>query len=455
MAKDSKGLSRGKRWLLIATGILVVIVLLPTFWWLNLNTNPVVTIPPKQLPSPNAYDFYVKATVAHVSSVKVGNIYTLTNNDMLKLVTKGTPIVLRPLGGPTPGALANGTLPSYRPTLADYDAYVRANAKSLKLLHQGFAYEYGEPVERSYFAVFPHYAKFREMARLLIVKAYVDEQHGRWGEAMDSYLDAQHLGMECPRQGPMIAMLAGWSIKAISRQQSWKTVDRLNAQQARAAARRMDAILMRQVPFADTLTEEKYFGQAIYMELFRKENWRKNMAAEYGEQKQGALIGMYLLNKRKTMTDFTRYLDAAIAQAKQPYALHLPPPPEPTDLMNKIFFPPFEKAFYKFETSATQDVLFTVTLTLRAYYTEHGNYPATLQALTPAYLSKLPDDPFAMKGPLQYKRTGKTYVLYSIGPDGKDNGGTPSKDGIKGSKKGKPSTQSDSTGDMVAGVNGH
>ena len=37
-------------------------------------------------------------------------------------------------------------------------------------------------------------------------------------------------------------------------------------------------------------------------------------------------------------------------------------------------------------------------------------------------ISKVPDDPFAT-GPLHYHRLADGVVVYSVGPDGKDNGG--------------------------------
>ncbi|MHC5540499.1 hypothetical protein ACYOEI_19950, partial [Singulisphaera rosea] len=47
-------------------------------------------------------------------------------------------------------------------------------------------------------------------------------------------------------------------------------------------------------------------------------------------------------------------------------------------------------------------------------------------ALTPGLLSAIPSDPFAAKqGPLVYRNTGSGALLYSVGPDGKDDGGTP------------------------------
>ena len=41
------------------------------------------------------------------------------------------------------------------------------------------------------------------------------------------------------------------------------------------------------------------------------------------------------------------------------------------------------------------------------------------------YLHKIPIDPFDGINPLHYKLQGNKYLLWSIGPDGVDNHGTP------------------------------
>ena len=71
-----------------------------------------------------------------------------------------------------------------------------------------------------------------------------------------------------------------------------------------------------------------------------------------------------------------------------------------------------------------------------------------LDALAPAYLNHVPDDQFALQGALRYRRTKAGYVLYSVGPDGKDDGGRPID-----SPKTKSLVMEDSVGDIVAGVN--
>jgi hypothetical protein len=63
-----------------------------------------------------------------------------------------------------------------------------------------------------------------------------------------------------------------------------------------------------------------------------------------------------------------------------------------------------------------------VAFALAAYHRDHGRYPAKLDALAPAYLKAVPNDLFSGK-PLVYKPSDKGYLLYSVGPNGKDDGG--------------------------------
>lgn len=98
------------------------------------------------------------------------------------------------------------------------------------------------------------------------------------------------------------------------------------------------------------------------------------------------------------------------------------------------------------EKARAQNALLATSLALRAYQLEHKSYPATLTALAPDYLEQIPTDPFSLKAPLCYQVKGDSYLLYSVGPDGEDDGGTaiPARD---------KSTEPDSKGDIVAGIN--
>ncbi len=53
----------------------------------------------------------------------------------------------------------------------------------------------------------------------------------------------------------------------------------------------------------------------------------------------------------------------------------------------------------------------------------HGRWPDSLEQLVPEFLDAVPEDPFSDTR-IQYKRTGTGVVVYSVGPDGQDDGGT-------------------------------
>ncbi len=68
---------------------------------------------------------------------------------------------------------------------------------------------------------------------------------------------------------------------------------------------------------------------------------------------------------------------------------------------------------------------------LAAHFADHKAYPAKLADLAPKYVAKLPDDVFSGTA-LVYKPTAKGYLLYSVGPNGIDDGGQSYNDEPKG-----------------------
>jgi hypothetical protein len=74
-----------------------------------------------------------------------------------------------------------------------------------------------------------------------------------------------------------------------------------------------------------------------------------------------------------------------------------------------------------------EENLAATALALAGYHADHHAYPKTLAELVPAYIDAIPKDPFD-DGQLHYKpqqangrRDG--YLLYSVGQNGKDEGG--------------------------------
>jgi hypothetical protein len=72
------------------------------------------------------------------------------------------------------------------------------------------------------------------------------------------------------------------------------------------------------------------------------------------------------------------------------------------------------------DTQVSDNVQLAFALAL--YHREHGKNPNELAALAPNYVPRIPNDLFNGQ-PLTYRLTDKGYLLYSVGPNGIDDGG--------------------------------
>lgn len=93
--------------------------------------------------------------------------------------------------------------------------------------------------------------------------------------------------------------------------------------------------------------------------------------------------------------------------------------------------PGCEKAFHKLlKARATQDIAVT-SIALKRFQLKHGRYPTQLSELTPEFLKSVPFD--LVDGQLLRYRPNSdgTFLLYSIGDDGIDDGGNPARENGK------------------------
>lgn len=430
---------RSNRGWIIAGSVVGALALLGLIWWRGLTAAPNITIPQPTMPSPNAFDTFVKACNRIQDDKAIGEAITS-----------------RPVAG------------QHLYTLSEKADLVAKNAGALALLREGFAQEYMHPPARSNEALFPHFAKFRGMARLLMLESEVYAARKEWAKSLDSSLDAMELGIMSPRGAVLIGELVGIACEAIGRRPAWSAVDNLSASEAKAAAARLEKILAKRFSYADTLEEEKRFGQAILMDLFRDPNWRMKSDGFFsvtGDEDSGDVGGsteriagkarLHLYSNARFLQNYSGYMDASIAHARMPYATRPPAPSMPNDPLSEVLLPVFDQAQIKDLDTQAEDSMLLVKLALRAYYAENGAYPQSLNGLVPKYLTQIPSDTFGT-GPLQYRHKGDKYLLYSIGPDKQDNGGKPIDDPSKisgSSSRARYLVQPGSKGDIVLGIN--
>ena len=441
--------SRGDKLLVIVPAVLAVLALGGFFWNRAANTLPAPLPPPRPMPAVNARDYYIAAINALVDNGKIDWAYSRW----------------------IPGTKTTDPDQHFY-SLAAKDKLVAENAPALSLLHQGFQYPYEEPPVQSFSTPFPHYAKIRHFARFLSMAAQTQAEQGNWAGAVSTDLDAVQMGETLPRGGAVIGMLVGTACQSIGRKHVWDAVPHLSAAEAQAATRRLEAIRTAHVSFMDTVQEEKSRTQSSLREMMAKPDWASQLTGSINgrsttfSQDPKAWAGntvnasyVRLIGKSRILSSNAQWMDESIAQARQPYAAHLPPPPLPNDPVNQMLLSSYTKVRLREAIADTQNALLVTTLALQAYRQDHGAYPPSLAALVPGYLKAVPTDPFAFSGPLRYKLAGTKYALYSVGPDGKDDGGKAISDttepapGPNDISDRRHFIINDSKGDVVAGVN--
>ena len=93
-----------------------------------------------------------------------------------------------------------------------------------------------------------------------------------------------------------------------------------------------------------------------------------------------------------------------------------------TGVLVSMLIPAISAAYTAEERADIQVSLTHVAIALAAYKSTHGEFPESLEELAPTYIDKLPLDRFSA-GPLRYRLRNEGYLLYSVGPNLKDDEG--------------------------------
>ncbi len=104
----------------------------------------------------------------------------------------------------------------------------------------------------------------------------------------------------------------------------------------------------------------------------------------------------------------------------------------PTSIFTQMFAPALSYAFTQEVRADARVAMARTAVELALYRADRGEYPLSLDALVPRYAAALERDPFDGK-PIRYARTSQGYIVYCVGDDCVDNGGTPGKLDVAGS----------------------
>jgi hypothetical protein len=289
----------------------------------------------------------------------------------------------------------------------------------------------------------PHLAPMRECARLLRADAIIKAMEGNKSEAFEDIIAGMKLGEALAQEPVLISQLVRIAMNGILSSGLQASLDggdlspeqtrRLMMQIARARDRRA---------FADSLAGELHVGLQIFSGLRAGDPAKLNALNQaMGVGSQDTMDKLFRDFYRSPFgrpwlnMDAATYADIigrACSAAEQPYYEAAPELNQIemdfanlplTRVLSNRLTPGLMRAC---EAQARHEAildLMQIGILVEQHHARTGSYPETLDAIVPELGGSLPVDPFTGK-PYQYQPSDDGFLLYSIGQNLIDDGGT-------------------------------
>ncbi len=247
--------------------------------------------------------------------------------------------------------------------------FLKANSEALKLARLGLSRDSRVPVQYSQAYIsklLPELSAFRRLAQTLVVEGKVAEKENRIDDAIQSYLHTAQLN-EKLRGSLMIESLVGLAVEPMGLGPLQKLATRMTRNQRRVVIKNLIELYSERDSLDEIMVRERNYVRRAY-----------------GIRDQFVVLAQSIFTMRATQRKYEHTLK------------------------------------YK----RTRLGLFLVELAAQNFQLEKKRSPKTLQELVPEYLPFLPKDDFSGKDFIYHPLTNG-YLLYGVGPDGKDDGGRP------------------------------
>jgi hypothetical protein len=390
-----------------AIGALALLLFGGALWWWVSQRPPAIVIPPRQYPPNNAYDAY-KQIAQGVSNLFESD--ARLRDIESRLFSRGS--------APVSQAEKRYFLQKMQPFLEAYRR--RTNQPCVAV------YEY------DWNWLFPEPAQFRRLARAesLVIRDALEG--GREGEALTRAQALLRFGEQIRTEGVLIHYLAGSAVMRTGLEPLREHLPQIQS------LRTLDAIIslardaeQRHTPVRAALTQEYYFGLALYRGLTHGKLKFRDLEKSWGFTGfyyspveslalYSGVVAPFVL--KPSLKEYQQYYEQIFAEFEKPPWERKFVPANPKRLINQILFPVFEVATEREQSGTATIRLLGCYAAVKRYYQQRGAYPPSLEALRPE-LGEMIIDPFTGK-PFVYRADPKRgFQLYSLGENRTDDGG--------------------------------
>lgn len=280
----------------------------------------------------------------------------------------------------------------------------------------------------------PELSAARNCARYFVADAALARHRNDPALAVQRSLDAVELGARLPRGGVMLHALVAAAIHAMGTASIERQGAEIRTTALPLALARVRRIRAAWPPIGEVLEGERLYSLGVITDIsqaYRRQSpvvavrsaW--TMVGESGEtdwSKLDEALSLWLTPKHRSIENMDRCYRQAIAESRKPLRQRrtIPLPTDPASQLIVPMLPSYENVWWRVHTSLA---LLETALAVQMHRQEQGRLPSNLAQVSRRWLPKTPLDAWGQ--PVRYRLQDGEPKIYSLGPDGKDDGARP------------------------------
>ncbi len=285
------------------------------------------------------------------------------------------------------------------------------------------------PPLRSVSEPMPYLARFRDLSRAMSKEAQYYAALGDYGASFDDYATLLAFGSESSRGGVLISGLVGFAIEgsvaeALRETLTWGGAE---SEDYRYLIAQLQALDTRMNTAWEVMeTEASQVKSWIDWDLEAGTDFRSLVLTEspdleekldtLSDEQLESMLEDSLREDHQTLVDYLAlpYYEAQTVDLNELLS---------QNPLNEVLLPSMQPILAQEARTRAQVRGTMLSAAVELYRSENDTYPPSLGHLEPNYISELPEDPFTGNS-FVYAPTESGYLLYSVGPDMRDDGGS-------------------------------
>jgi hypothetical protein len=326
-------------------------------------------------------------------------------------------------------------------TMKHWDKELAELAEAAKRPHSRFPIRY----EDSFSALLPHLAPMKGQAQVFSLRATAEIQEGKAQEALDDVLVGIRIGDAVAEESVLISGLVSIAIYRGMDQPIWEGLKSGVWNEAQLA--RLEAALAK--TDVNEVMRRCFEGERVLGTYGLLQQFTGGIQQQVGvlDGPSGAQAHLVSFVGYRNVIAVNRFYDRMLSdpsgivsgtaksepdrtaalgggELREGAELEFLGPPNPGNLLARMLIPAIYRTRIKAREGQADVEVVRTAIALERFKLAHGKYPAALEELVPAFLPKALKDPFSGQ-PLVYSPTSDgRFLLYSVGPNGRDDHGT-------------------------------